>query len=159
MPHPSRTDDSTFTGTRKERGMENMESAVRDAGGKPARRVDRKLMIASLLGSMHGQHEDAELASAAVESLLANPARYRLYRAIAKGMGGDAGFAAQMLEQQPEDDREKVALATALMLAGNAEWRTVIDRVLALSTDQAARTAATRLIDFMEGFGRRRSGG
>jgi hypothetical protein len=42
------------------------------------------------------------------------------------------------------------------MMGGNPEWRGVIDRVLALSTDVLARTAATNLLEFLEGVAERR---
>lgn len=121
-----------------------------------------RLMTASLLGSMYGQNNDAEIVNAAVEATLADPARYRLCRAMAKGIGGDTNFAADMLdkhnETHPDDDRAKVALATAMMLGGNPEWRSVIDRVLALSTDVAARTGATNLIEYLDKLASRRQG-
>jgi uncharacterized protein HemY len=134
--------------------MQTIPTALTTAG--------RKLMTASLLASMYQQHDDAEIASAAVEATLPDPTRYRLCRAVAKAMGGDASFATEMLEshsqQHPDDDRAKVTLASAMMLGGNPEWRSVIDRVLALSTDVCARTGATNLLDFLDKRASRRQG-
>ena len=116
-------------------------------------RAYRNLMVASLLGSIYRQHEDAETASLAVESTLNDPTRYRLYRALAKGIGGDAGYAVDMLSRHmqahPDDDRAKVTLAMALMLGGDPEWKQLVDNVLALSTDVAARSAAANLLDYL----------
>jgi hypothetical protein len=115
-------------------------------------RVYRQLMVASLLGSIYKREDDEQAASEAVEATLTDPTRYRLYRAIAKGIGGDGHYAADLLEQHqeanPEDDRAQVALGMALMLAGDPEGRRIVDRVLALSTDIDARTAATGLLEY-----------
>ena len=116
-------------------------------------RVYYNLAVVSLLASIYRQHDEAETCSVAVEATLQDSSRYSMYRAIAKGIGGDAGFAAKMLEQQlrdnPEDDRAKVALAAAMMLGGNPEWKPIIDRVLALSTDIPAREAASSLLAYL----------
>lgn len=116
-------------------------------------RVYYNLMVVSLLGSIYRQHDEAEICSAAVEATLKETTRYRMYRAIAKGIGGDATLATQMLEQHlaqhPDDDRAKVTLAVAMMLGGNAEWKPIIDRVLALSTDVPAREAAHSVLSYL----------
>jgi hypothetical protein len=116
-------------------------------------RVYYNLMVVSLLGSIYRQHDEAETCSIAVESTLTEPTRYRMYRAIAKGIGGDANLATQMLEQHlaqhPDDDRAKVTLAVAMMLGGNPDWKSIIDRVLALSTDIPAREAANSVLSYL----------
>ena len=53
------------------------------------------------------------------------------------------------LEADPEDDKAKVALAVSLMLAGDPEWKNLIENVLATSTDQVAREGATGLIQYL----------
>lgn len=115
--------------------------------------VYRNLMVVGLLGSIYRKHEDAELVSSAVEATLSDKTQYRMYCAIARGIGGDAKFAADVLgehlEQFPDDDAAKVTLAVAMMLAGDPEWKSVIDRVLALSTDQTAREAAVGVISYL----------
>jgi hypothetical protein len=117
-------------------------------------RVYYNLMVTSLIGSIYRRHDDAEIAAVAVEATLIDPTRYRMYRAIAKGIGGDASLATQMLEthleQFPDDDRAKVTLAVAMMLGGHPDWKSVIDRVLALSTDIPAREAATSVLGYVD---------
>jgi len=116
-------------------------------------RVYYNLMIVSLLGSIYRRHDEAEICSIAVEATLKDAGRYRMFRAIAKGIGGDASVASSMLEQHlaehPEDDRAKVTLAVAMMLGGNPGWKPIIDRVLALSTDIPAREAATSVLQYL----------
>ena len=115
--------------------------------------VYRNLMTVGLLGSCYRAHEDAEKVSTAVEATLADPSQYRMYRALAQGIGGDASLAqaeiSRRLEADPEDDKAKVALAVSLMLAGDPEWKNLIENVLATSTDQVAREGATGLIQYL----------
>ena len=123
-----------------------------DQGGAyPA--VYRNLMAVGLLGSCYRVHEDAERVNNAVEATLADPAQFRMYRALAQGNGGDASSASEQigkrLDEVPDDDKAKVALAVSLMLAGNPEWKNLIENVLATSTDQVAREAATNLIQYL----------
>lgn len=122
-----------------------------DQDGYPA--VYRNLMAVGLLGSCYRVHEDAERVNEAVEATLSDPSQFRMYRAIAQGIGGDASYAqqeiGQHLDDAPDDDRAKVALAVSLMLAGDVEWKALIENVLATSTDQVAREAATKLIQYL----------
>ncbi|WKB51746.1 hypothetical protein [Eleftheria terrae] len=115
--------------------------------------VYRNLMAVALLGAVYKARDDAETVSAAVEKTLNDPLQFRLCRAIAQGIGGDAEFArgtlGKHLEQHPDDDGAKVAMAVSMMLAGNAEWKQWIDNVLATSTDQSAREAANGVIAYL----------
>lgn len=116
-------------------------------------RVYYNLMVVSLLGAIYRRHDDAEVCSTAVEATLKDPTRYRMYRALAKGIGGDAVLATEMLERHlaanPDDDRAKVTLAVAMMLGGHPDWKSIIDQVLALSTDIPAREAASSVIGYL----------
>ena len=131
--------------------MNDSSSNIEDTSGYPV--VYRNLMTVGLLGSCYRAHEDAEKVSTAVEATLADPSQYRMYRALAQGIGGDASFAqaeiGKRLEADPEDDKAKVALAVSLMLAGDPEWKNLIENVLATSTDQVAREGATGLIQYL----------
>ncbi|MCW7540278.1 hypothetical protein OOT46_20805 [Aquabacterium sp. A7-Y] len=126
-------------------------------GGTPATGdypiVYRNLMAVALLGAVYKARDDAETVSAAVERTLDDPLQFRLYRAIAQGIGGDSEFASSTLghhlEQHPEDDGAKVALAVSMMLAGNPDWKQWIDNVLATSSDQTAREAANGVIGYL----------
>ncbi len=110
----------------------------------------RQLMVVSLLGAVHHRTDDASLCDIAVESTLGNTNDFRLMRAVARGLGGDenpvAGLPDTLLSDDSDDDRTKVSVALAMLLAGNAEWKPIVDRVLALSTDIPAREAATFVV-------------
>jgi hypothetical protein len=128
--------------------------------------VHRQAAIAGLLGSMYGRHEDAEIVNDAIEEAMPDRARYRLARATAKSAGGDTSLAHELLAAQADadagvgNDRAMVRLAAALMLGGDEGWRALVDRVLALSDDVPARSAASVLLDFVDGLpARRRAAG
>ena len=112
--------------------------------------VYRQLMSVGLLGAIYRAREDAQIVHEAVETTLADPTGYRMCRAIALGMGGDVGDAgttlAEHLERNPGDDNAKVAMAVSLMFAGDPEWKQWLDNVLATSTEQSAREAATGVL-------------
>lgn len=115
--------------------------------------VYRNLMLMGLLGSIYRRHDDADTVSSAVEATLSDATRYRMYRAIAKGIGGDASSANETLshhlQDHPDDDAAKVAMAAAMMLAGDSNWKSIVDNVLALSTDVPAREAAYGLLNYL----------
>jgi hypothetical protein len=120
-------------------------------GNYPA--VYRNLMAIGLLGAIYRCAEDATLVNEAVEATLDDPTMYRMCRSIALGMGGDASYAKTSLgahlEQRPDDDSAKVAMAVSMMLSGDPEWKHWLDNVLATSTDQTAREAATGVLSYL----------
>ena len=115
--------------------------------------VYRNLMAVGLLGACYRCADDAQIVNDAVEATLSDVSQYRMYRALAQGIGGDASLASdeirRRLEKDPDDDRSKVALAVSLMLGGDPEWKSLIENVLAVSTDQVAREAATGLVQYL----------
>ncbi|MDR7149964.1 hypothetical protein J2W49_001919 [Hydrogenophaga palleronii] len=115
--------------------------------------VYRRLMTVGLLGAIYRRMEDADVVNTAVEATLDDPAFYRMCRAIAVGMGGEVGYAREQLgnhvEQNPDDDNAKVAMAVSLMLGGDAEWKSWLDNVMATSTEQSAREAANGVLTFL----------
>lgn len=125
--------------------------AAAPAGGYPD--VYRNLMTVGLLGAIYRSMDDANVVNAAVEATLDDPTFYRMCRAIAVGMGGDVGYARDQLgsyvEQHPDDDNAKVAMAVSLMLGGDAEWKSWLDNVLATSSEQSAREAANGVLTFL----------
>ncbi|HEY9109049.1 MAG TPA: hypothetical protein VIN58_20405 [Roseateles sp.] len=125
--------------------------AAAAAGGYPE--VYRNLMTVGLLGAIYRRLDDADIVNTAVEATLDDPMHYRMCRAIAVGMGGNVGYAREQLgsyvEQNPDDDNAKVAMAVSLMLGGDAEWKGWLDNVLATSTEQSAREAANGVLTFL----------
>lgn len=124
------------------------------AGASPAYpSVYRQLMAVGLLGTCYRAGDDAALVNDAVEATLADTSAYRIYRALVQGIGGDPSLAAEEIlrrqQQGSDDDRSKVALAMSLMLAGDAEWKPLVENVLAVSNDQLAREAATELVHYL----------
>jgi len=127
-------------------------SAPPRPGGYPT--VYRNLMVVGLLASIYRKHDDAEVVNAAVEATLGDVSQFRIYRAIAQGIGGDAKLANEMLadamENQPDDDAAKVTFAVAMLLGGDPQWKAIIDTVLATSTDQVAREAAVGVLSYLK---------
>ncbi len=123
--------------------------------------VYRNLMAVGLMGTVFRRREDADIVNAAVEATLSNPTNFRIYRALAQGMAGDASYAVQTMneriDENPDDDLAKVVLGIAKMLAGEPDWRFSIDNVLAVSADQVARETALNVLDYLQQLKKRRS--
>lgn len=136
-----------------------MQHTHASAGGTPVAdypEVYRNLMAIGLLGAIYRASEDAAIVHQAVEMTLEDPTMYVMHRAIAVAMGGDASYAKASLghriEQQPDDDNSKVALGVSMMLSGDPEWKHWLNNVLATSTDQQAREAATGVLSYLAGL-------
>lgn len=111
--------------------------------------IYRTLMAISLLGTTRRLTQDADTVAAAVRLAVNDPQPFEVCRAIAHGLAGDAGLAQRMLAQdETDDDAFKVAVASALLMAGDGNWRQVVDGVLARSADPQVRQAANSLIGF-----------
>ncbi len=111
--------------------------------------IYRQLMAVCLLGTTRGLLADAEVAAAAVRLTVDDPRPFEVCRAIAGGMAGDPAGARQLLAQDDsDDDAFRVAVATALLMAGDSTWRSVIDGVLARCADPPVRQAANDVIAF-----------
>lgn len=123
-------------------------SAAASAASYPL--VYRNLMAVGLLGAVYRAREDAATVSAAVELTLDDPTPFRVCRAIAQSIGGDAEYASSTLgdyvQAHPEDEGAKVALATAFLLARDPRWKGILDEVLATSSDQNVRQAANGVL-------------
>jgi len=136
--------------------MHDTQSASTTTGDYPV--VYRNLMAVGLLGAIYRCADDAHIVNEAVELTLADPSLYRLYRSIALGMGGNSAYAKKTLtaqvEQNPDDDTSKVALAVSLMFSGDSEWQHWLNNVLATSSDQKAREAANGVLSYLSTLGR-----
>jgi hypothetical protein len=115
--------------------------------------IYRNLMSAGLLGSIYRLGADADIINAAVELTLDDPRHFRTYRAVALAMAGQVDYARRVLgshiDERPQDDDAKVALALSLLLGGDSDWRVWIDNVLATSHDQPAREAALGVLSYV----------
>jgi len=113
----------------------------------------RNLMAVSLLGTLY-RAQEVDAASRAVENTLADPGRFRVYRAVLQSIGGEGKAAesalAAHLEHRPDDDGAKLAVAMAKALSGDAEWRPLLENVLATSSDGGVREAATRMLEQLQ---------
>lgn len=126
---------------------------ISNAANVPYPAVYRSMMTVGLLGSVYGRRDEADVVGEAIEMTLADPLPYRVNRAIAEGIGGDAKFASEKLgehlDKHPDDDSTKVIVAVSKMLAGDPEWKAMLDSVLASSSDQTARQAARDVMDYL----------
>ena len=59
--------------------------------------VYRNLMAVGLLGAVYRARDDAATVSAAVELTMADPSPFRICRAIAHSIGGDAEYASAII--------------------------------------------------------------
>ena len=141
----------TVTNTEQSKAGANAAAVAPENAGFPA--VYRNLMAVGLLGACYQAHEDAQKVNDAVELTMQDPTPFRMYRALAQGIGGDSAYAAAQLQKRledvPDDDKAKVAMAVSMMLAGDPDWKGLVENVLATSTDQVAREAATNLIQYL----------
>ena len=88
-------------------------SEAHDAAAAGYPLVYRNLMAIGLLGAVYRVRDEAETVSSAVELTLADPTSFRVCRAIAQGIGGDAQYASETLgrhldehpDGQPHTDR------------------------------------------------------
>jgi hypothetical protein len=123
--------------------------AANDGAAYP--KIYRSLMVVGLLGIVRGLREDADIVNAAVEMTLVDARPFRLFKALAQGMGGHADDAREALEQHmrqyPEDAQAQVVLGAVLMRLGHSGGRSMLDNVLSTSVDQTARKAAQDLLD------------
>lgn len=120
-------------------------------GSYPA--VYHNLMLVGLLGAIYRSGDDTQTVNKAVELTLVDTTVFTMCRAIALGMGGNADFAkahlGAHLEHHSDDDGAKLAMAVSMMLAGDTQWKHLIDNLLATSTDQTAREAAHGVLSYL----------
>ena len=148
------------TNTEQSKAGANAEADAPENAGFPA--VYRNLMAVGLLGACYQAHEDAQKVNDALELTMQDPTPFRIYRALAQGIGDDSAYAAGQLQKNLEgvpDDKVKVALAVSMMFAGDPKWKGLVENVLANSTDQVAREAATNLIQYLTSHAQGRSPG
>ena len=114
--------------------------------------VMRNLAAVGLIADSRALVDDAATVARAVEATLSDATQYRLFRAVANGVAGDAeratAFLAADMDLASTDGGMLVGKAVALLMAGSKEWRPAIDQVLAISDDQAVREAANAAIEY-----------
>lgn len=113
----------------------------------------RNLMAIGLLGTVYRLPDDANIVNDVIDATLQQPTQYRMCRAIATGMTGDSDYAKRVLapyvEDHPDDEAARVAMAIALTLAGDEEGPKTLHSVLAVSTDMSIRMTAGNMLSFM----------
>jgi hypothetical protein len=115
--------------------------------------IYRNLMSIGLLGTVYRVIDDAQTISDAVALTLDEGGSFEVYRAVALAMAGQADYARETLgakvEQDPQDDASKVALAIAMLFGGDPGWKQWIDNVLATSMDTDVRQAAYGVLGYL----------
>lgn len=121
--------------------------------GRPYPVIYRNLMSIGLLGTVYRVGEDAQTISDAVTLTLDEGGSFEVYRAVALAMAGQLDHARDTLgakvEQDPQDDASKVALAIAMLFGGDPGWKQWIDNVLATSIDTDVRQAAHGVLGYV----------
>lgn len=122
-------------------------------GPRPYPVIYRNLMSVGLLGTVYRVGEDAQTISDAVELTLDEAGSFAAYRAVALAMAGQLHYARETLgkrvDDDPQDDAGKVALAIAMLFGGDPGWRRWIDNVLATSADVTVRQAAHGVLGYL----------
>ena len=103
------------------------------------------LQCACLIADQHHWQTEASAIAEAVYLTLDSPSGFDTARAIAKASGGDPSAAHQLLTDGQQDDAMQLALASALLMAGDAGWERVVDRLLACSSDVHVRQTGHEL--------------
>lgn len=121
-------------------------------GGYPT--LYYNMMLAALLGLVHGPLDEAECLASAVEATLTDAGPFQLHRAVAASLGQYPGESLQTLRsaqhEHPDDTGLTLALAAALLRAGDEDWRSLVDGVLAVSIEPNERRAAQGLLALAE---------
>lgn len=121
-------------------------------GGYPT--LYYNMMLACLLGLVHGPLDAAECLRRAVAATLTDTGPFQLHCAVAASLGPYPGDALQTLRQaqhdHPDDTGLTLALAAALLRAGDEGWRALVDGVLAVSVEPNERLAAQGLRQLAE---------
>ena len=114
--------------------------------------IYRNLMAVGLLGTAYRATDDAETINDVIEDTLADPMQFRVCRAVVSGMAGNANVARGSLsthvEQHPDDEPARLALAISLVLAGDAEGKRAIEALLVTTTDNVVRDTANSMLEF-----------
>jgi hypothetical protein len=112
----------------------------------------RTILMFGLIAVMYDWREDGVPILDLVESrVTGDKQEFQMYRAFAEAGGRHTEYAHRVLGERirrdPDDDMAKVAMGVALRMAGDPEWRYLVDNVLAISVDQQARQSALLLLD------------
>jgi Bacterial type III secretion protein (HrpB1_HrpK) len=111
----------------------------------------RNLIAAMMVGQWHGHTDDVAVILDALSRAFGNSRTLRVNLALASSLRGDLEPAhtllAEDLDSWPEPDVARITLALALKIGGDASWADGPRRVLSLSTDEAARGFAQRVLD------------
>ena len=113
--------------------------------------IVRNLIAAMMLGQMYGLHDDVERIFNTAARLLGDGRQLRITLAFASAVGGDVGPARQLLadgmDDWPNAELARVSVALALKIGGDPQWTEIVERVLAVSNDDAARRFARQVQD------------
>lgn len=110
-------------------------------------------MVIGLLGIVYRLPEEAAVLNDLIDVTLQEPTAFRLCRAIACGMAGDSVYAKRVLipyiDGNPDDEGARIAMAMAMVLAGDADGSKALQSLLAVSNDQALRHAGNNMLSFL----------
>lgn len=113
--------------------------------------IVRHLIATMMLGQMHGLRDDAERIFETVARMLGDGRPMRISLAFASAAGGDVTPARELLAEDldswPDAQMSRVSIALALKVGGDPQWKDVVERVLAISDDEAARSFARQVLD------------
>jgi hypothetical protein len=111
----------------------------------------RHLIATMMLGQAHGLRDDVERVFEAIAKMLGDGRPMRISLAFASAVSGDVNPArdllAEDLDSWPDAQMSRVSIALALKVGGDPQWKDVVERVLAVSDDEATRSFARQVLD------------
>ncbi|MCS4510420.1 hypothetical protein [Xylophilus ampelinus] len=114
----------------------------------------RNLMAVGLLGLVYREMEDGNEICSLVEYTLAEPLQFQVCRAVVSGISGATdvakGSLSEYVNQNPNDEPAHLALAISLLLAGDADGKRAIERLLATTENTAVRDTANNMLELLE---------
>lgn len=113
--------------------------------------IVRNLTAAMMLGQLYDLRDDVARIFDALARMLGDSRHLRISLAHASALAGNTAPARELLASDLDDwpgaELARVSIALALKVGGDPEWTQVVERVLAVSTDDQARRFAQQVLD------------
>jgi hypothetical protein len=112
--------------------------------------IVRHLIAVMMLGQMYEPGDDVNRVFRALSTMLGDETSLKISLVFASAMAGNPAPARELLaemEGDPNADMGIACTALALKVAGSADWPEVVDKILAISSDENARQFARQILE------------